>query len=474
MLERGRAAALRIGLLAVILALLALALNVTALHAQDETGGGVISFVRLVNGEAGGEGIYLINVDGSGETLLASFDALGYPYNLDDGGYRCPVWSPDGAQLAFNAALDGRSVLVVVDADGSNPRTVYQVENDDALTRQIHFPRWVPGTDRLSFTFTDADPNTGNLIANGVRTVRLDGSDLQTIRDDITLTYPTGEPVQINSLTPNFMTLTHAWSPDGQQLAIASYNDRVYLTDPTGATLRELESSAWAAGGVDWSPDGARIASSLFYVASYTPDDTDLQPIVPMPTDMLDEFIESVAWSPDGRQIAYTSYVTDINNGDTPWHLRLAVVDVATGEEREIVRTPDFGRGGYTWNIACVDWRPDGAPASAEPTKAEAAALSFTTNTPPPTAVIPTDVPVTCVLNAPQNVNLRAEPSTTASVSGSVPRGGTIEVDGRTDADGYRWYHLSGGNWVRGDVVTVDEAACADLPARTHTGGLAG
>src|SRR5690606_36417050 len=137
-----------------------------------------------------------------------------------------------------------------------------------------------------------------------------------------------------------------------------AFNRRIYLTDATGSTLTALESSAWAAGGVDWSPDGSRIASSHWYVAAYTPQDTDLQPLVPMPTDALNETIESVAWSPDGSQIAYTSYVINMDSAAS-WHVRLAVVDLATGEEREIVRTPDFDRSDYPWSIACVDWKPE-------------------------------------------------------------------------------------------------------------------
>src|SRR5690606_4035909 len=143
---------------------------------------------------------------------------------LENGGYRCPAWSPDGTRIAFNAAVEHRSFLVVMDADGTNVRTVHEVASDTTLTRRIHFPRWVPDSDRLSFGFTEFDPNTGNLSANGVRSVRLDGSDLQTMRGDVSLTYDNGAPVQSDSMQPNFIVLSHAWSPDGQQVAISSFN----------------------------------------------------------------------------------------------------------------------------------------------------------------------------------------------------------------------------------------------------------
>lgn len=354
--RRWLAGSLRLALLLVILALLVLGLQVAPTLAQDDD---LLLFARIVTGEEAREGIYVINADGSGERPIALFSEIGYPYSLDTGGYRCPVWSPDGSQIAFNGALDGRSYLVVMNADGTDARTIYEVQNDSSMTRQIHYPRWIPNSDRLSFSFTEADPTTGNLLANGVRTVALDGSDVQTIRDDITLTYPTGEPVQINSLAPNFMSMTHAWSPDGSQIAMSSYNYRVYLANPDGSNLREMASSEWAAGGVDWAADG-RIASSHFFAAIYTPEDVKLEPAVPFPTDMLDETLESIAWSPDGMRIAYTSYQLDISVSPNVWRVMLRVVDLATGEERELVRTPDFGRGDAPWGIACVDWKPDG------------------------------------------------------------------------------------------------------------------
>lgn len=357
--RRGLAASARILLLALILVLLALTLSATSVDAQADSGGELI-FARIANGEPGGEGIYTINADGSGARPLALFEDIGYPYALESGGYRCPAWSPDGAQIAFNGALDGRSYIAVMNADGSGARTVYAVENDSTTTREIHFPRWVPNSDRISFGYTEADPTTGALYVNGVRSVRLDGSDLQTLHDDIALTYDSGAPVVIGDLLPNFIVLTHAWSPDGEQLAISSFNNRIFLADAAGTTPRPLEAGQWAAGGVDWSPDGSRIASSHFYVASYTPDGADKQDLVPMPTDVLNETIESVAWSPDGSQIAYTSYVTNLSD-ETSWHIKLVVVDVKTGEQREIVRTPDFGRGSYPWGISCVDWQPGSA-----------------------------------------------------------------------------------------------------------------
>ncbi len=470
MARRGLATGARMALLALILLLLALGLNASATNAQAESdGGGVLLFTRLANGQPGGEGFYLINADGTGERPLALFSDIGYPYDLEDGGYRCPAWSPDGTRIAFNGAFEGESYLAVMDADGSNAQTIYRVQNDDTVTHHVQYPRWVPNSDRLSFAFTDFERKTGLFIANGVRSIALDGSDVQTVRGDITMTYPTGEPMYYDTMMPNFSVLNHSWSPDGQQLAIASYNGHVYLTDAAGSSLRELESSQWSSGAVDWSPDGGLLAMSLRQIVVAPPDDSDARVVVPFPP-TLDRDHESLTWSPDGTQLAFTTTYLDISSGEGLFYFTLIVVDVATGEQREILRTPHFGRNDYPYNFGCVDWRPAGtATAAVQP-----ADSAFATNTPAPTKAVATATPVTCTLQAPQNVNLRAQPDADSALAGSIPRGTSFEVDGWTDADDYHWFHLPTGEWVRGDVVSVDEAACAALPPRTHSGGLAG
>jgi hypothetical protein len=70
-----------------------------------------------------------------------------------------------------------------------------------------------------------------------------------------------------------------------------------------------------------------------------------------------------------------------------------------------------------------------------------------------------------CVVGADGSVNLRAEPSTSAAVAGSLAAGTGAAIDSQTTgADGMRWWRLTHGVWVREDVVTAS-GGCADVPA---------
>lgn len=318
-----------------------------------------ITFVRLANGEPGGEGIYSVNADGSDERLLFLFEDIGLPYDVYNGGYRCPVWSPDGTRIAMNGTEDGKSYLAIIDVETGDVERVYEVEHDDQTFRNVYYPSWVPGEDALSFGFTDADQN-GVVSASGIRMVDLETGDVTTLRDDIDLndgnsTYPRtlGGPV------PNYTPFSNSWSPDGSQIALSSYNWRTHLLNADGSTLREL-SIQYANGEAEWSPDGSTLATSLYRLVLIDPNDDTERELVSMGEMLNSSTIESLAWSPDGSEIAYSAALMDISSGTVMSAFSVSVVNAETGEIRELVRTPAFEWGAFPYNLACVDWRPTG------------------------------------------------------------------------------------------------------------------
>jgi plastocyanin len=73
--------------------------------------------------------------------------------------------------------------------------------------------------------------------------------------------------------------------------------------------------------------------------------------------------------------------------------------------------------------------------------------------------------PDVCSISSTNNVNLRSSPSTDGQQLGTLNAGQTATVTGQTTgADGYIWYQLEGGSFVRSDVVTTS-GVCGDLPA---------
>lgn len=320
-------------------------------QAQDSAGD--LTFVRLANGEPGGEGIYTINADGSDERPLFLFEDIGLPYDLDNGGYRCPVWSPDGTRLAINGTEGETNYLAVIDVASGDVQRVYEVEQGADAFHNIYFPEWVPDTNELSFGFLEAERTTGLILANGIQAVSLASGEVRTIRGDIGLT----EDSYIGGPVPNYVPFAHSWSPDGSQVALVSYNWRTYIMDADGSNLRELPVQ-WIHGDVEWSLDASQLAISLYRMALVDPVTATENELVPIGETLNGNTVESLAWSPDGREIAYSTMSIDVGGGVFTTTFSVSVIDVATGAMRELVRTPTFAAGEYPYNISCVDWRP--------------------------------------------------------------------------------------------------------------------
>lgn len=319
---------------------------------------GEITFVRHANGEqSGGEGVYVMNADGTGERPLFLFDDVGLPYDVFNDGMRCPAWSPDGTQLAFNAydPASENQYIAIVDPDGSNLRRVYEISSDGQDFHQIHFPEWTPDGAGISFGFTDSVTASGVITTQGLALLNLDSGEVARLTDTLPTTYYDGSSSYrgYTYMYPFF----HAWSPDGERVAIGSYSKFVYLLDAETGTLTELSETDNDAYDVDWSPDGSVIAGALRTLVTLDPDDGTRHELIGYPTAAPNVSYESVSWSPDGSQLTYITYQTDIQGDFVYWFI-LWVMDVETGETRELVRTPIASQHEYPQNLACVDWRP--------------------------------------------------------------------------------------------------------------------
>lgn len=76
----------------------------------------------------------------------------------------------------------------------------------------------------------------------------------------------------------------------------------------------------------------------------------------------------------------------------------------------------------------------------------------------------PTFTPGLCQAVTLDTVNLRAGPGTGFDRTGQLAAGTTLELRGTsTDGEGFRWWQVEDGNWVREDVVHA-QGDCASLP----------
>lgn len=183
------------------------------------------------------------------------------------------AWSPDGTHIAFDSDREGKAGIYVMNADGSNLTRVSSSTGDE------FFPSWSPDGSRLAFvSLRDGDPE--------IFVMNADGS-------------------QPTNLTENneFDGLP-AWSPDGTRIAFVSLGAmKVMNADGSGVAI-----SPWASAnyGPVWSPDSTRFVyatlspGSLIYAVAA--DGSSQTQLTSGPPDDL-----SPSWSPDGRQIAFTS-----------------------------------------------------------------------------------------------------------------------------------------------------------------------
>jgi Tol biopolymer transport system component len=187
----------------------------TGVGARAGTVNGKIAFLRSPGPGRPAPGIYLMNEDGSGQTMIAE----------TTGGAQL-AWSPDGRRLAFTDA----GGIYVVNADGSDETKVPTTTNGDQS------PAWSP--DGTTLAFRGVDDRSG-----GITVINVDGSGRRRV-------------------TTGVMDGAPAWSPDGSQIAFSSMGD-IYVVSADGSGRRKLATIAGFEDYPTWSPDGRQIAFRL-------------------------------------------------------------------------------------------------------------------------------------------------------------------------------------------------------------------
>ena len=148
--------------------------------------------------------IYIMNADGSNQTLLTN--------KLDN----TPAWSSDGARIAFASRRDGNCEIYVMNADGSNQT---RLTNNPAWD---WIPAWSPDGSKIAFTSAEVgmeSTNTDIIVMNS------DGSNRMKLTQG-----PTHDA---------FTT----WSPDGTKIVFHSNRDGnydIYVMNADGSNQTRL------------------------------------------------------------------------------------------------------------------------------------------------------------------------------------------------------------------------------------------
>ncbi len=273
---------------------------------------------------------------------LAPGDVLGYYF---EGGDICkldiatrratrivinafsPAYSPDGTQLAFDAAWAGPRRIWVSDSRGTNPKQI----TTDASEAVTHVdPSWSPHGTRIAYR---------RLIKtrSDIEVIDLQTQNVTRITDDW------------------FLDLDPTWSPDGRYVYFSSYRGgglNLWRVPIDGERVGAPEQVTTGAGDdlqPCISPDGTRLAFSVLALNS----DLWRLPIDPetgAPTGAAESLVATTredsrgSWSPDGRTIAF--------NSDRDGNMNVWLHSLDDGHDRALTTGPG---GDYQ-----ADWSPDG------------------------------------------------------------------------------------------------------------------
>jgi Tol biopolymer transport system component/DNA-binding CsgD family transcriptional regulator len=311
--------------------------------------------------------------DGSGRRVVVPFQAR--PGAAATTGLRDPLWSPNGASIAY-----GRG-------DGPLEQSIWSVEVASGATTELHAERTDPDTP--SESSGPLQPAAWSLDGQAVyfwrapvwsASIEADGWPLWVASIDGTGAYDIGVQTLVYSdyLAP---------VPDSGSLMVvrgggrsSSMNKAVAVVGPEGLAAADLTDEAtMAATSPVWSPDGATIA----YVLQPSDQNFDAASVIqrriwlmdgnganPRRLNEIDTWQEWPQWSRDGTEILYVrpDPVAVVQGADDPRKAAIWLQDVAGGSESLVLPGLEYNvntletnidyYGHLQWNRIFDWWQP--------------------------------------------------------------------------------------------------------------------
>jgi Tol biopolymer transport system component len=227
-------------------------------------------------------------------------------FPFDDHGDFALAWLGDGSRLLYGGSTRDHSDLWAMAADGSGQHRL--TSNGHAISS----PAWSADGTKLAYATAGFTGGLCGYCGGSVGVADAEGHQLSLVPGAIA-----GQESADG---------TPAWSPSGAQLAVTNdYNAGVYAVGLDGSGRTRLAPDA--AGSPAWSPDGTTVA----YVANFGGGAIwEVDPSGANPRPLLAPSLKafSLAWSPDGKQLAFSTatgvYVAAVDGSSPPLQVAAA------------------------------------------------------------------------------------------------------------------------------------------------------
>lgn len=266
--------------------------------------------------------IFHSNMDGDNEIYQVTKNSI---IQLTDNTWNdeYPVWSPDGAHIAFTADREGTYDIFIMEADGSK---ITRLTTSKAHEKD---PSWFPDGKRVAYS---------SEIKKFIRKqLTLWLVDIQTKKTErIIPGYNKGHAIPNVSPKGNLLTFTGKRTMGWDAATYDMQQNNVQFLDEGGKSCRAR-----------FSKDGEKLA----YVSSKADGKGDIWIMNPdgsgktRLTERDETYDYFPAWSPDSKFVVFNSSKQHDHDGD--W--ALYVIDIKTGEARLLFDSPG--------NDVFPDWR---------------------------------------------------------------------------------------------------------------------